>query len=788
MLNKSVLVFIFLVATNAAFAQIKVLFNATKAEIAANADWQIDADIYNVGFGTGMATIGGSGTEANPQRFPTPAQSGITASTTEGFWKGGLSAWGIDCVKKGYQVETLPIGIAITYGNSSNVQDLSNYKVFVVCEPNILFTASEKTAILNFVQNGGGLMMISDHDMSDRNFDGYDSPTIWNNLMAATNPFGITFDLQDFSQTTSNLATVVGNPLLQGSFGTVAAVQFSGGTTMTLSTSANATVKGAVYKTGSSNSGTTNVMVAYCNYGSGKVVAVGDSSPADDGTGDLNDVLYDGWIADAGNTGNHRKLLMNATEWLATGTVAPAPITLTMTKQDVNCFGAATGTAGVSASGGTTPYTYKWSNGANAASINSLLSGTYTVTVTGGTTATASVTIVQPTAALTTSMSVSNITCDFPTGTMKANVFGGTPNYTYKWSNNATVSTIYPTVAGNYTVTVTDSKGCTSIQASTLTVNKQKPDATILGDTPLTCKISSVILSAQLANKDYKWAGQSLTTTQLQNTTVTLPGTYSLTITDFANGCSNTNSITVTENKVAPDATILGNTPLSCSNPSIVLSAQANGKSYKWSLNNATTQSITVSLPAVYILTVTEPSNGCSKSQTVVVQGNTTPSTIVTLATTTNATNNQKNGGATINVSGGATPYKYEWTDNNNKIVATTKDLVNVSGGVYICKITDNFGCSVFFTVVIKNVTATQDADNQLFVTVFPNPTNGDFFVEIKNNDAAFLSIYDINGRVIFQENIKNEQAISTENFVKGVYILKINTKNGSVFKKIIVQ
>ena len=59
---------------------------------------------------------------------------------------------------------------------------------------------------------------------------------------------------------------------------------------------------------------------------------------------------------------------------------------------------------------------------------------------------------------------------------------------------------------------------------------------------------------------------------------------------------------------------------------------------------------------------------------------------------------------------------------------------------------------------------------------------------KIKNNDTAFLSIYDINGRVVFQENVKNEQAISTENFARGIYILKINTKNTSVFKKIIVE
>jgi hypothetical protein len=137
---------------------IKILFDATKAETAGNADWVIDEDLNNLNWNPG-ASLGGS--EGNAQRIPTPAQSGITASTPQSYWKGGISAWGVDCAKKGYIVESLPYDGAITYGNSSNPQDLSNYKVFILCEPNIMYTAAEKTAIINFVQNGGGLFMVS---------------------------------------------------------------------------------------------------------------------------------------------------------------------------------------------------------------------------------------------------------------------------------------------------------------------------------------------------------------------------------------------------------------------------------------------------------------------------------------------------------------------------------------------------------------------------------------------------------------------------------------------------
>jgi hypothetical protein len=164
-----------IIITFICFPQKKIfLFDNTKAETAGNADWVIDED-SNV-----------------PGRYPTPAQSTITSSTVETYWTGALSSWGIALVNLGDSVETLTSGSTITYG-TANAQDLKNYDVFVIDEPNIRFSTAEKTALINFVQNGGGLFMISDHTGSDRNNDGWDSPMIWNDLFTAngivTNPF-----------------------------------------------------------------------------------------------------------------------------------------------------------------------------------------------------------------------------------------------------------------------------------------------------------------------------------------------------------------------------------------------------------------------------------------------------------------------------------------------------------------------------------------------------------------------------------------------------------------------
>lgn len=304
------------------------MFDATKAETAGSADWVVDADLNNLNWkSNGSVTTGGS--KANAQQLPTPAQSAVTPSTTDLFWTGALSSWGIDLVNKGYHIETLPYNGMITYGNTSNPQDLSNYKVFIVVEPNIYFTLAEKKAMMDFVGNGGGLFMISDHAGSDRNGDGSDSPKVWDDFFdnnpVVKNPFGISFDTtnpnggkypSDISQTTTKMLSAT-NPITQGAYGTVSKVKYSGGTTMVLNMAINPSVKGVVFATQSTGS-TNGVMCAYATYGKGKIVAFGDSSPCDDGTGAPASTLYKSYSGDATVADNHRYLFMNASIWLAT--------------------------------------------------------------------------------------------------------------------------------------------------------------------------------------------------------------------------------------------------------------------------------------------------------------------------------------------------------------------------------------------------------------------------------------------------------------------------------------
>ncbi len=286
-----------IVASGARTGSVKFLFDAAHAQTAGNADWVIDED------------------NSTPQRTPTPAASTVKATTAENYWTGALSSWGIALVKLGHTVETLPSGTAITYGTTA-AQDLKNYQVFVIDEPNTKFTAAEKTALINFVNNGGGLFMISDHNVSDRNNDGFDSPAIWNDLFTnntvKSNPFGMKVDLTNYSEISSNVLNASANTILNGSQGKVTQLKFSNGASITVSTSANASAKGLIWRT-SSTQGTTNIMAAQATFGSGRVFLVADSSPADDGTGAPGNNLFPGWT----EISSHSKLHLNASLWLA---------------------------------------------------------------------------------------------------------------------------------------------------------------------------------------------------------------------------------------------------------------------------------------------------------------------------------------------------------------------------------------------------------------------------------------------------------------------------------------
>lgn len=320
-----------------------VLFDASHREMAGNADWIVDADLHNLAL-PAFGTCPGTTMESNPQRYPTPPQAGITAGTLETYWNGGASAMAVELAKAGHTIEVLPNGGQITYGNGGNPQDLSNYKVFIIPEPQTPFTASEQAAILAFVNAGGGLFMIADHETSDRDCDGFDSPAIFNQLSGATSTnggvFGIWFKVDGaqnqgsedwFNEGVNNNVTPdPADPIIRGPFGAgTGGLGLFGSTSMDLFPAQNATVKGHVWRNTQTARDNNRVTFATAVYGAGRVAAIGDSSPLDDGTGDSGDTLHPGWDKAVGGV-NNREIHLNAVHWLTNPTPdTTAPVILT---------------------------------------------------------------------------------------------------------------------------------------------------------------------------------------------------------------------------------------------------------------------------------------------------------------------------------------------------------------------------------------------------------------------------------------------------------------------------
>ncbi|MER6633843.1 hydrolase [Streptomyces sp. NPDC000987] len=366
----------------------RVLFDNAHAETAGNADWIISTS------------------------QPDPLGQNSSPSV-EKDWTGALSSWGVALQKTGgYSQKTLPSGSSLSYGGSSTT-DLSNFDTLVLPEPNTLFTTAEKTAIMNFVKNGGGLFMISDHTGADRNNDGYDAVEIFNDLMTnnsvdSTDPFGFSVDSLSISSDYPTAISDSTDPVLHGSFGNVTKSLIASGTTATLKPSDNPSVKGLLYRTG--YSGNTGAFFATSTFGSGRVAFWGDSSPIDDGTGQSGNTLYDGWN-DSGAT--NAALALNATAWLAgAGTSSGGGGSGTCTAAQLlgnNGFesGATTwsGTSGVitnsTGESARTGSYYAWLNGYGSANTDTL---SQSVTVPSGcTTATLSFYLHVDTAETTTS-------------------------------------------------------------------------------------------------------------------------------------------------------------------------------------------------------------------------------------------------------------------------------------------------------------------------------------------------------------------------------------------------
>ncbi len=391
---------------------------------------------------------------------------------------------------------------------------------------------------------------------------------------------------------------------------------------------------------------------------------------------------------------------------------------------DVSCIGAADGSFTVHVNGGIPAYSYSI-NGVTyqpSGTFTGLSAGTYIVIGRDakGCTETVNVTIAPPTPIVVAIDSVDNVLCN---GTATGNVYvsatGGTPGYTYSWSNGAVTEDITGVVAAVYNVTVTDSRGCFSTAAAT--VSEPLPlflniasynDLLCAGDSSGAIDITA---NGGVPPYSYLWSNGEIT----EDIDELKLGTYTATVTD-GNGCNVTITQVISEptplvvTAVGTDATCFG---ASNGSVDITVSGGTPAYSYLWSTFE-TSEDINNLSGGVYNVIVSD-NNGCQQTQSVTIgePAELVLSTVVTQITCFN----DNDGAIDLSVTGGTPTYTYVWSNG-----ATTEDLSSLSGGTYAVTATDANGCTAITSVIIVN----------------PAPINMSFIVK---NPLCYL---DTNGSV----------------------------------------
>lgn len=306
---------------------------------------------------------------------------------------------------------------------------------------------------------------------------------------------------------------------------------------------------------------------------------------------------------------------------------------------------------------------YTWSNGGNTQSIT-VAGGTYTVTVSdlSGCTGIGNVTVA------TNALPIVNIGQDTVVCAGNSATLSPTATFSsYAWSTGSSAQSIVATTAGTYTLTVTDSNGCTAADAASVAV-VSSPSVSLANAS--VCAGNTTIIDAGAGFGSYGWSNGSST----QSIDVSA-GTYTVTVSNNS-GCTASAQAVVSTNAL-PTPSISGSSTF-CIGSNTTLNAGAGFSSYIWS-NGQTTQNITVNAAGTYLVTVTN-ANGCAG----------TTSISVTESNSLNVSLQPANvcAGNTATIDAGAGFASYVW--NNG----ATTETIEVGAGVYTVTVSTASGCS----------------------------------------------------------------------------------------------
>ncbi|MEP6646553.1 MAG: gliding motility-associated C-terminal domain-containing protein [Saprospiraceae bacterium] len=459
----------------------------------------------------------------------------------------------------------------------------------------------------------------------------------------------------------------------------------------------------------------------------------------------------------------------------------PDPISVTGTITDPNPPGTSTGSIILNVSGGMTPYTYHWSNGALTKDLINIPAGTYSVTVTDS----KGCSFIPDDYILGAdfSASITNVTCNGGSnGSINLNVTYGTPPYTFKWnSGNATTPNLTNIKAGIYCVTITDSAGSTRDSCFTVT---QTPalivTATITNDLNVNCH-GAIDLNVTGCTPPYTyiWSngfnGQDLINL--------CQGQYCVTITCNGSGCSFDTCFNVSSTGFAVTLNALhhGNFEISCNGDcdGDINSTVVGGTApftYHWN-NGMSTAHVGGSTICAgdYSLTVTDATGQTATSSITLNQPD---AIVVTVTKTLPSDLTSSDGAISVAVAGGVPGYNYSWSPS----AGNTAVLSNLSSGRYFLTVTDASGCEEILSVDLF-------INNECFkgisiITPNSDGKNDYFVISCISNLDNHLSIYNRFGGLVYETDnyLNNWDGVDGDDqpIADGGYLWVLEVRSGS--------
>ncbi|RTQ47180.1 T9SS type A sorting domain-containing protein [Hymenobacter gummosus] len=337
---------------------------------------------------------------------------------------------------------------------------------------------------------------------------------------------------------------------------------------------------------------------------------------------------------------------------------------------------------------------------------------------------------------------VTNVACrGGNTGAINLTPTGGVAPYTFNWGGGVTTEDRTNLVAGTYTVTITDVNGNTGTVSATVNQPASGPGGTTVV-TNVACfggNTGAINLTPTGGTGPYtfNWVG-GITTEDRTNLT---EGTYTVTITD-ANGCTGTVSATVTQPATAISGTTVV-TNVACFGGSTgAINLTPSGGTGPYTFNwggGVTTEDRTNLVAGTYTVTITD-ANGCTGTVNATVTQPAAALTVTPNSQTNIACFGGNNGRVQVAVSGGTTPYTYDWTPGN-PIGDGTASVSNLSAGTYTVTVTDARGCTATRNFTITQPSALATTGSQTDVTTFGG-SNGTATVTVSGGTPSYTYLW----------------------------------------------